>query len=130
MFRKFYSTGSTARKRGKRAAEREKVLEILIGNNGNVPEYEVDFSTSQIVSINNDIFPPDTSRIDDFALSQPDNAVPALASSENVDDDDDVDVDTDLAEYFLASNVDYQRKIYTGSFLWIRDACEIIIKLS
>ncbi|CAF0773384.1 unnamed protein product [Rotaria sordida] len=61
-------------------------------------------------------------QIDDPSSQQPNNTADFSSSYE--DDDD------DLNELCRTSDINYQRKLYTGTFLSLHDACQITIKLA
>lgn len=64
----------------------------------------------------------DTNPVVDISSKQSENIMHVLPSS----DEDDADVE----ELIRATDVNYQRKLYTDSSLSVYDACEMVIKLS
>jgi hypothetical protein len=127
MSRIFFARTDAERKRQKRTAEREKTFVAAVedvNDDDNTVNDEIDISDSNPILINDQ--PPlfDTQVIDNTISQQPNTAVSIPSSNEEDDDDD------DFEELVRANDVNYQRKIYNGSFLSVRDACETIIKLS
>ncbi|CAF4465653.1 unnamed protein product, partial [Rotaria sp. Silwood2] len=127
MSRNFFSTSNAERKRQKRAAEREEMLAAAIkSSEDDTSDAEMDITIPKTLLINDQSASCNTFQIDNLAAQQSDNAVSSSSSSADAVNDDDDDLD----ELFHAADMNYQRKIYTNSFLSICDACEIIIKLS
>jgi hypothetical protein len=124
MSRNFFATNNTERKRQKRAAEREKILAAAVqSSNDDTSDDEMDISIQKPLLISDQPSSYDTFPVDNLASEQPDNVVYISSCSEDDNEDD-------LDELVHETDVNYQRKIYTDSILSIRDACEIIIKLS
>ncbi|CAF1385158.1 unnamed protein product [Didymodactylos carnosus] len=127
MSRVFFAKSNAERQRAKRALQREKNLAAAIksSDDDDTSVNEMDVPLAYPLSMDDQLSSHDLFQKDDLA-SQQQNNITFAESTSNDDDDDDADLD----ELIRASDVNYERKVYTDSFLSIHNACEIIIKLA
>ncbi|CAF4393660.1 unnamed protein product [Didymodactylos carnosus] len=126
MSRVFFAKSNAERQRAKRALQREKNLAAAIksSDDDDTSVNEMDVPLAYPLSVDDQLSSHDLFQKDDLASQQQNNIT--FAESTSNDDDDDADLD----ELIRASDVNYERKVYTDSFLSIHNACEIIIKLA